>query len=58
MWVKVGMTDAERHIYIFLAKFPSICGSVVLATNETAEDLQWADDLEMIHEVQQAMGIS
>jgi hypothetical protein len=35
-----------------------VCGSVVIATNKNSKELKRADDLEMIHKVQLAMGIS
>ena len=35
-----------------------VCCAIILATNATAKDLQKMNDLEMIHRVQLAMGIS
>lgn len=63
-----GLHERRRKAYACIfGKFRKSCcrtalmntpggigGSVVLATNKTAEDLQRANDLEMIHKVQQA----
>ena len=72
--LRVGKSSNSKRQHAFrviLAKVPKsysrpglvrtpvgVCCAIILATNATAKDLQTMNDLEMIHRVQLAMGIS
>ena len=72
--LRVGKSSNSKRQHAFrtiLAKVPKsysrpglvrtpvgVCCAIILASNATAKDLQKMNDLEMIHKVQLAMGIS